>query len=231
MDLPCQTSAPVVNGKLIDVYDDLEAVKAVVLNELDNESNDVVVVTHSYGCIPGLSALAGLSPEARSAAGRKTAVRGAAVLAGFLIPTGARFIDLMPNGQLPPQYLLENNLTLPFAGPGAIHILYQDIPLVEQQKAIMRMKTQSHGVNICPMPDMVAGFQGIPVSLLVCKNDNAVAPEAYAGTVEGLKATDYAGHIEYADSGHSPFIGMPVPTAKFVRKAAGEDIVTGFASS
>lgn len=38
------------------------------------------------------------------------------------------------------------------------------------------------------------------------------------------------GHVfaEIAKSGHSPFLKLPKETAKFVRKAAGEDIETGF---
>lgn len=47
-------------------------------------------------------------------------------------------------------------------------------------------------------------------------------------TVETLREKD--GHVfaEVAKSGHSPFLKLPEETARFIRKAAGEDIETGF---
>jgi hypothetical protein len=46
--------------------------------------------------------------------------------------------------------------------------------------------------------------------------------------VQGFKATNVKVYAEVAESGHSPFLNFPEETAKFVRRAAGEEVETGF---
>ncbi|TIA62664.1 hypothetical protein D6C76_09952 [Aureobasidium pullulans] len=115
VSLPTNTRDPLVDGRLLGIEDDVAAIRAAVTNQLD-AGNDVVVVTHSYGTVPGTAALTGLNIKARKTAGNTNGVVGAA--------------------NLPPQYLLETNTTLPFAGPGAIDILYNDIDHNEALKAV-----------------------------------------------------------------------------------------------
>ena len=131
-------------------------------------------------------------------------------------------------GQLAPQYLHENDVTLPFNGPGAIHILYNDLEHNEALKAVWKLKPQSYGINTSSTPDQVTGLKGILLSYLCCDNDNAVPWEAQMGTVQGFRASGVDVYAEVASSGHSPFLKVPVETARFVRKAAGEKIETRF---
>jgi hypothetical protein len=131
-------------------------------------------------------------------------------------------------GELPPQYLRENDTTLPFAGPGAIHVLYNDLEHNEALKAVWKLRPQSYGINTSSTPDQVKGLKGIALSYLCCDNDNAVPWEAQMGTVQGFRAAGVEVYAEVAASGHSPFLKVPVETARFVRKAAGEEIETGF---
>jgi pimeloyl-ACP methyl ester carboxylesterase len=89
------------------------------LPEVVQAGRDVVVITHSYGCIPGLAALAGLDSATRQASGQDNGVKAVAMIAGFLCPPGNTMLAMM-GGRLLPQYLYEGDTTLPFNGPGAV---------------------------------------------------------------------------------------------------------------
>lgn len=83
----------------------MSAVKITVLNLL-NTGKTVVVVTHSYGSIPGIAALADLSLDARKERGLANGVEAVVVISGFYLPVGLTMLGIM-GGQLPPQYLHE----------------------------------------------------------------------------------------------------------------------------
>ncbi|THW30027.1 hypothetical protein D6D22_10726 [Aureobasidium pullulans] len=226
VNLSTNTRDPLVDGRLLGIEDDVAAIRAAVMSQLDT-GHDVVVVTHSYGTVPGTAALTGLSLKARKTAGNTNGVIGVVIISGFILPPNSTMLTIM-NGQLPPQYLLENNTTLPFAGPGAINILYNDIDHNEALKAVWRLEPQSYGVNTSIIPDQVAGITGIPVSYLICEDDRAVPLIMQNAAVEALREKGVHMFAEVAKSGHSPFLKMPEETARFIRKAAGEDIETGF---
>jgi hypothetical protein len=152
---------------------------------------------------------------------------GVAMIAGFFCPPGSTMLDAM-GGKLLPQYLHENDVTLPFNGPGAIHVLYNDLKINEALKAVWMLKPQSYGINTSVVPSQVEGLKGIPMDFLLCRNDNATPWEAQTGSVLGFRAAGVSLHAEVAESGHSPFLKFPEETARFIRRAAGEEIESGF---
>jgi pimeloyl-ACP methyl ester carboxylesterase len=203
---------------------------AVIRNTIVSQlgaGRDVVVVTHSYGCIPGLAALAGLDSATRQASGQDNGVKAVVMIAGFLCPPGNTMLAMM-GGQLLPQYLYEGDTTLPFNGPGAIHMLYNDIEINEALKAVWRLKPQSYGINTSIIPDQLAGLKDIPLNFLVCKIDNATPLDMQTTSVQGFRNAGVEVYAEVAESGHSPFLNFPDETARFVRRAAGEEMETGF---
>ncbi|THW69034.1 hypothetical protein D6D19_08631 [Aureobasidium pullulans] len=226
VNLHTNTRNPLVDGRLLGIEDDVPAIRAAVTKQLDT-GHDVVVVTHSYGTVPGTAALTGLNLKARRTANKTNGVVGVVIISGFILPPDSTMLTIM-GGQLPPQYLLENNTTLPFAGPGAVSILYNDIDHNEALKAVWRLEPQSYGVNTSIIPDQVAGITGIPVSYLRCEHDRAVPLAVQDAAVEALREKGVHVFAEVAKSGHSPFLKMPEETARFIRKAGGEDIETGF---
>lgn len=226
VSLPSSTSEPHVDGRLVGIEDDVPAVRDAVLDQL-NAEKDVVVVTHSYGAIPGTAALTDLGMTARKAAGKHTGVTAIIVISGVLVPPGVTMLAAM-GGELRPPYFRENDYTLPFAGPGAIQALYNDLEHNEALKAVWRLKPQSYGINTSPVPDQIAGIADVPLTYLLCNDDNIVPWEVQTMTVQRFQAAGVRVHAEVADSGHSPFLKLPDETAKLVRQAAGETIETGF---
>jgi pimeloyl-ACP methyl ester carboxylesterase len=225
--LPGNSAEPRIDGRLIGIEDDLSMVRRVVLEQVE-AGKEVVVVTHSYGCIPGPAALTDLALETRKTSGLSGGVKAVVLIAGFFCPPGGTMLDAM-GGQLLPQYLYENDATLPFNGPGAIHMLYNDLEINEALKAVWLLKPQSYGINTSVIPSQVEGIKGIPMKFLLCRNDNATPWEAQTGSVLGFRGAGVDVYAEVAESGHSPFLKFPEETARFIRRAASEEIESGFA--
>lgn len=148
------------------------------------------------------------------------------IFSGFLLPAGNTMLAIA-GGQMPPQYFYENDVTLPFNGPGAIQILYRDLEHNEALKAVWKLEPQSYGIDSSPLPDQVAGMKGIPLSYLMCDDDHAVPWEVQKATVQGFGAAGVDLYAEVAASGHSPFNKLLSETARFIRRAA-EEVDTGF---
>lgn len=228
VELPSNANQPQSDSQLIGIEEDTNAVREAVLKLLDIGKN-VVVVTHSYGSIPGIAALAGLSLDTRKEKSLANGVEAVVVISGFYLPVGLTMLDIM-GGQLPPQYLHENDTTLPFNGPGAINVLYSDLEHNEALKAVWRLKPQSYAVNTSPLPDQAYGIAKIPLHYLLCSKDNAVPFEAQCSSVEAFRSLAGDVRAEIIESGHSPFISRPAETASFIRKAAGEVIESGLSA-
>jgi pimeloyl-ACP methyl ester carboxylesterase len=226
VNLPGNSDSPYTSDKsrLIGIQDDQTAIRQTVQAQL-SAGHDVVLITHSYGCIPGPAALAGLNDSNNN--NTNGHVKAVVMIAGFLCPPGTTMLALM-GGQLLPQYLYENNATLPFNGPGAIHVLYNDVEINEALKAVWRLKPQSYGINTSVIPDQLAGLKGIPLSFLLCRKDNATPWEMQTASIKGFKDAGVEVYAEVADSGHSPFLNFVEKTTRFVTRAAGEEVETGF---
>ncbi|CAC9889625.1 unnamed protein product [Aureobasidium pullulans] len=85
VNLSTNTRDPLVDGRLLGIEDDVAAIRAAVMSQLDT-GHDVVVVTHSYGTVPGTAALTGLSLKARKTAGNTNGVIGVVIISGFILP-------------------------------------------------------------------------------------------------------------------------------------------------
>lgn len=221
-------STTLISSRPANMQDDIDAVRFTILTQL--ETNNVLLVTHSYSSIVGSAALTDLSTSARNAAGHKTSVIALIIISGFLCPTGVTMVDLM-GGKLAPQYLLsEDGLsTLPFAGPGAVHILYNDLDHNEAAKAINKLVPQSYACTTSLIPDQIAAMKGVPLSYLLCSEDHALPWEAQVGMVKAFREKGVeVKYTQVARSGHSPFLRFPRETARFVRLVAGESVETGF---
>ena len=86
VDLPANNVKEGCNeDELPVVNDDINAVRSVVLDQLESDRN-AVLVCHSYGSIVGSAAVASLSRDERRANGTPTYVQHIVFLAGFLVP-------------------------------------------------------------------------------------------------------------------------------------------------
>lgn len=84
----------------VSLADDTAGVRTM-LERLIGEDKDVIVVSHSYGGIPGSNAVQGLNKKDRAARGEKGGVLMFVYMASFAIPAGACLMDGIGGNDLP----------------------------------------------------------------------------------------------------------------------------------
>lgn len=88
------------NDSNVSLADDTAGIRAM-LEKLIGEDKDVLVVSHSYGGIPGSNAVQGLNKKDRAARGEKGGVLMFVYMASFAIPAGACLMDGIGGKDLP----------------------------------------------------------------------------------------------------------------------------------
>ena len=74
--------------------EDSAALRRCVLELIDNESQDIVILAHSYGGVVTGGAVTGLSTTARSSEGKKGGVLGLIYMAAIICPERKSMIDI-----------------------------------------------------------------------------------------------------------------------------------------
>lgn len=199
---------------------DVEAIRKAILAELDR-GQDVVLVTHSYGGVPGASALRGLSTKDRTAAGFSTSVVALAMLCSFIVPAGSSLADLRRDREIPPWHVYDGDL-VNFGPPGPEPLLYHDVPSAEASHWASLLRpwfwkaSQSEG--------RYSPWEDIPTSYLLCRLDKMIPLSLQEKMIQGVLDGGAQVRVERVESGHSPFYSMPDRTAEFIRRAAGESM-------
>lgn len=85
----------------VEPYDDVKAAQKELRKLVEIEHREVVLVTHSYGGIPGFQAVKGLERSARAAIDQPGGIICVIFLAAFTIPEGKTIIEVLGEG-LPP---------------------------------------------------------------------------------------------------------------------------------
>lgn len=77
-------------------------------------------------------------------------------------------------------------LNLTFGGAGVVAVLYNDFEHGNTVKTVSRLKPQSYAVAHFPNPDQVDAMKGIPLSHLLCSNDNAMPWKVQVGFIKAF---------------------------------------------
>jgi len=191
---------------------DVKATREVILKATD-AGNDVVLVMHSYGGIPGSAACKGLSKAERAEAGKNGGVVRLVYMCSFAIPEGESLKSF--GGGKVSDWCIDNGEY--YVATRSDEIFYNDIPKEKAGECIANLQHQS--VKSFSSPQTYAAWKYIPSTYLICEDDMAipaVAQEAMA-TQPGANMT-----IERLKASHSPFLSKPKETADVIRRAAGE---------
>jgi hypothetical protein len=219
----CTSSALPSTGPLFPVTSfepDVEAIRTVVLAELDRGQN-VVLVTHSYGGVPGASALRELSTKDRTAAGFPTSVVALAMVCSFIVPAGTSLRDLHRGRERPAWYAYDGDL-LKFGAPGPEPLLYHDIPSAEASHWASLIRPWSWKVT--ESKGLYSAWEDIPTSYLLCRLDKMIPLALQEKMIQGVLDSGTEIRVEEVESSHSPFYSRPEQTAEFIRRAAGESL-------
>lgn len=199
---------------------DIDVVRKAVMDVLDDGS-DVIVVTHSYGGLPGSAALEGLDPATRKKQGFQTSVVALAGISTFFQPVGWTAAD--GREQNPPQIAdPSGKATMPLKDPEPYHWFYHDLPKEEAEKYTSMLKPMS--LMALMDKSKFAAYEVIPTHYLLCTQDYALLYEGQKLIVQRMKDAGANVREETIVSSHSPFLSMPERTADFLRRTAGENI-------
>ena len=106
------TSLPSLNARepaTATCIADAESVRQQFLPLIETEGRDIVLVTYSYGGIPGGGAAYGLSKSTRTREGDKGGIIGLVYISSFVVPEGVSLLHMM--GGKHAAYVKENQVS------------------------------------------------------------------------------------------------------------------------
>ena len=68
-------------------------------------------------------------------------------------------------------------------------------------------------------------WRQVPVSYLVCTEDNGIAEQQQLAIVENAKAQGATVYTTRVQAGHSPFLSKPDEVVEWIKRAAEEELV------
>ena len=200
---------------------DIAVVRNVIREELD-QGSDVVVVPHSYGGMPAISALIDLNPAARAQAGHQNSVVAIAGISTFVLPEGMPIHqNQSKDGGISD---IRGNFICAKESPGPVEAFYHDLPKAEGEKWAALLKPAT-SLPALMEPSKYTAYEDIPVHFLLCTDDRANPVEVQHLVVDRIQQNEKAKlHVTELHCSHSPFLSRVEETSAFLRTAAGEMI-------
>ncbi|KAH6709273.1 Alpha/beta hydrolase fold-1 [Leptodontidium sp. MPI-SDFR-AT-0119] len=198
--------------------EDIEAVRAVVLKEVDVGA-DVVVSAHSWGGVPTCSALDGLSKAEREREGKPGGVVKLAFVTSFILPEETSIADAL-GGPLD-VWIPDADENLKFPDEVNKEVFYHDLPSDEADEWASKIRVQSLATFMTKTKS--AAWKKIPTSYMICENDRPIPLALQESMIATVKEQGGEIETERLFVSHSPHLAMPEKVAGFLRRAAGED--------
>ncbi|KAL6721255.1 hypothetical protein ACLMJK_000357 [Lecanora helva] len=203
-----------------DCQADASAIREQILPLIEDESQDVILICHSYGGIPGGGAAYGLNTRSRRKEGKKGGVVGLIYMCAFVVPHEQSLLNYL-GGQHPP-YLLRNE---PSIGLSVIadtqKTLFEDID--PRRATQLAQYLSPHAMEAFESPAPLAAwaesdFSG-RLAFLRCTEDQALP------TFLQDMFTDKSGakwKVKDIKSSHSPWASKPDETVEIVLDCAAD---------
>ncbi|KAH7370055.1 Alpha/beta hydrolase fold-1 [Rhexocercosporidium sp. MPI-PUGE-AT-0058] len=206
--------------------DDLNAVRSAITSET-TQGRDVIVVTWSYGSLPGASAMRGLTKPKSGEEGENMDeganghVIGFAMIATGFCATGFDFLT-SGGGKPPPFWEISSSGFAEFTidANGIRELFYHDLPVEEGAMWVgevtkQSLKSLNEGGEL-----VYAGWKDVPCWFLATKGDRGLPFEVQKMLV-GM-AREQGGEVEMreVESGHAPMLSRPEETTEFLLEAA-----------
>ncbi|KIW18559.1 hypothetical protein PV08_02847 [Exophiala spinifera] len=220
---------------------DVQAIASLAETELDaNPQTDLVLLGHSYGCVPASCAVQSLDKATRRKSGHANGITALLAISGVFLPSGAslwemggrkfpaqmsvskqRFPD--PSGNGPD---VEIVFTTPIDRPGPIHLMYHDVEPKEAERYAAMLKPFIFNNHYSTVP--YAGYLAVPTFYLVCTDDHALPSAVQEMVVAGANADVEANggvadvEVTKIHSSHSPFLSHVAETADWIRTSVSK---------
>jgi pimeloyl-ACP methyl ester carboxylesterase len=193
---------------------DIKALRDVVDKEV-NAGHDVAVVMHSWGGVPGGSAMVGYSKEQRAAKGLSGGVVRLIYVAALLIPAGKNIFDTLGPQLSFINPLLKKEDTINVHNP--VYHFYGDLDRKDQEYWVSKLRPHSRA-TFSAKPTGNA-WKEIPTVYLMTDYDKAVPPLMQRAMVKVAQLSGAKIRSENISSAHSPFLSHIDDVEEFIRRA------------
>jgi pimeloyl-ACP methyl ester carboxylesterase len=206
--------------------EDVGAVRSAILSALDRDE-DVVVIMHSYGGIPGSAACEGLRKADRQKAGLKSGVVAMVFIAAFAFDKDKSLVDSSPDSKLSPwcrsDTHAETGSEFTFVPDHEqARIFYGDCSAEDTRVA--KSLLQKFALGSFKSEQTYPAWKYIPSTYLLCEDDMAIPVEAQEFMASQEVGDGGKWTTERFKASHSPFLSMAKETAEVIRRAAGEKV-------
>ena len=182
----------------------LDSYAQAIAKAINAEKEKVVLVGHSMGGI-AISAAAELVPDR---------IQRLIYLAAFLPRDGESLLALEernPRPSVPPSLIIEEGSPTADVQPAKVRdLFYHDVADHEFEAAKSKWTPQPLAPLATPVKLTAERFGRVPKSYLECTDDKAISVELQRDMISKTKVDK----VESLAASHSPFLSMPVDTAR-----------------
>lgn len=207
---------PSVGGKTPSFNDDVTTIRESITASTD-AGQDVVVLMHSYGGIPGSEAVEGLTRLDQSSSREKGCVIRLIYLAAFVIAEKGSMMSGL--GGQPLEWWDHGKEQMIVKKGRPAEVFYNGVDAATAEE--LEGKLVGHATGSFESKVSYAAWKHVQSTYIVCEKDNAIPAE-----VQEKMAGQPGGKItvERLDAGHSPWMTDLEDTVKVIRKAIGEQV-------
>jgi pimeloyl-ACP methyl ester carboxylesterase len=209
-------SLPTTSGdNTLSLVDDVKATQEAIQAET-SQGRNVVVVVHSYGGVVGESAIKSFTAKDGTASSNAGHVIGLFVIASGFAQPGMVFLD-GSGGKPPPMWRLDPSGFSELQVP-AREAFYHDLPEAEGDEWVAKLTKQSSRAFTEGRDVTYAGWQDVPVWMLITTEDKSLPAEMqrmFAGMVKDTADLT----VREIDSSHSPMLSKPKEVVELLLEA------------
>ncbi|KAI9780238.1 MAG: hypothetical protein M1839_006798 [Geoglossum umbratile] len=198
---------------------DVLTVRDTIKHVVDDQNEDCIVVTHSYGGVVGTEAVKGLRHRGKDGTGG--GVIGMVYLTSYMLREGE---SMTTNGATPPPdpnaqpwVTVTKDLTTVL---NPTYMFYNDLP--QQKAAFWASKLRPQSIGVIYSTITYEAWRYIPTYYMVCTIDHAIPVAVQRNMIERTNGT--VDVVETIHSSHSPYLSHMETVGKFIRRAAGQSV-------
>ena len=217
-----QVTTPTVGNLDIPFSADVQAIRHAISSASDS-GEDILLVTHSYGGVPGCCAVEGLlKTNVENGKGRGGIIR-IVFITSWMLDAGECILENAVANASKSRAVSDDPLEVWKLWGGAAEVFYNDLPEAEQEMWVGRLKWQKYETAL-KSPVTYAAWRFVPCTYLLCELDKAIVIGTQRAMVERAQKEGVGMKTEVLEAGHSPFLSVPDEVVAGIRRAAGEDV-------
>ncbi|PNP73414.1 hypothetical protein FNYG_13241 [Fusarium nygamai] len=185
-----------------------------VASTLLNRGKEVVLMTHSYGGIPGTQSLEKLSKKAREAQGKAGGVEKIIYLTSVVLPVGTSNLETFGSNAPDSLTIRDDYMSLNLEDNAPL--TFSDLPAEESLAWAKEMP--DHSTASFKEQLTYPGYNDVEVHYIVCEEDKIIPPEHQYGMIEFLRSsTGNEVKVHKLNSGHAPNASKPDNLAQIIK--------------